>query len=222
MKTFTIENKTNNITLHATAKAAETILDSERFNSELALAKLAANWPAARLIEIWNSLPGETPVRKFKDRATAVSRIWKALQSFAENAPVVTETTDAAPATPVEQTTEAPAPEAAVPETPFDSPFGAQSPDVAPEAAPAKNKATQAKRAPKAAKSSPREGSKTDTILGLMKQPGGTTLKAIMEATNWQAHSVRGFISATLNKKMGLTVLSTKSESGERTYSISA
>jgi hypothetical protein len=38
--------------------------------------------------------------------------------------------------------------------------------------------------------------------------------------TDWQAHSVRGFISGTLGKKMGLTLLSTKGENGERTYSI--
>ena len=81
MKNFTIENETNNITIHATAKEAEAVPNSERFSSEAALAKLAANWPAARLVDIWNSLPGETPVKKFKDRATAVSRIWKALQS---------------------------------------------------------------------------------------------------------------------------------------------
>ena len=41
-----------------------------------------------------------------------------------------------------------------------------------------------------------------------------------MEATSWQAHSVRGFISGTLGKKMGLTVVSTKGENGQRTYSI--
>jgi hypothetical protein len=60
------------------------------------------------------------------------------------------------------------------------------------------------------------------TILSLLKQPGGTTLKAIMSATNWQAHSVRGFISGTLGKKMSLTVVSTKSLDGERNYSIEA
>jgi uncharacterized protein DUF3489 len=219
MKHFTIENETNNITVHATAKAAEAVPDAERFNSEAGLAKLAANWPAARLVEIYNSLPGETAVKKFKDRATATNRIWKALQSFAETAPVVTEVADPEAQT---EAAEAPAPEPTVPETPFDPPVSAQSPDVAPEAAPSTNKATRTKKASKAAKSGPREGSKTDAILALMKQPSGTTLKAIMEATNWQAHSVRGFISGTLNKKMGLTVASTKSESGERTYSISA
>jgi hypothetical protein len=87
MKTFTIENETNNITLHASAKEAETISNAERFNSEAALWKIAENWPAARLIEIWNSLSGVTPVRKFKDRASAVSRIWKALQGLGEVIP---------------------------------------------------------------------------------------------------------------------------------------
>jgi len=89
--------------------------------------------------------------------------------------------------------------------------------------APAKNKATSPKKAPAAKEEKgARAGSKTETILALMKQPGGTTLNAIMEATQWQAHSVRGFISGTLGKKMGLNVLSTKSTEGERTYSIQA
>ena len=43
-----------------------------------------------------------------------------------------------------------------------------------------------------------------------------------MKATSWQAHSVRGFISGTLRKKLGLNVVSTKGEDGERTYSIKA
>ena len=43
-----------------------------------------------------------------------------------------------------------------------------------------------------------------------------------MKATGWQAHSVRGFISGTLGKKMGLKVASAKAEDGERSYSIKA
>jgi Protein of unknown function (DUF3489) len=43
-----------------------------------------------------------------------------------------------------------------------------------------------------------------------------------MRATNWQAHSVRGFISGTLGKKMGRTVKSSKREDGERVYQIKA
>ena len=41
-----------------------------------------------------------------------------------------------------------------------------------------------------------------------------------MEATSWQAHSVRGFVSGTLGKKMGLTVKSEKREDGTRVYSL--
>jgi hypothetical protein len=41
-----------------------------------------------------------------------------------------------------------------------------------------------------------------------------------MKATGWQAHSVRGFISGTLGKKMGLTVQSEKNPEGERAYKL--
>ncbi len=82
MKTFTIEDGTNNITIHASLKEAEVVPDAERFGNKAALAKLAANWPAARLVEIWNSLPGAPAIQKFKDRQTGVSRIWKAIQSL--------------------------------------------------------------------------------------------------------------------------------------------
>jgi hypothetical protein len=43
-------------------------------------------------------------------------------------------------------------------------------------------------------------------------------LKEIMAATDWQAHSVRGFISGSLGKKMGLKIDSAKREDGERVY----
>src|SRR5271170_5499294 len=109
MKTFTIENETNNIMIHGSAKEAEAIPNSERFGNEAALAKLAADWPAARLVEIWNSLPVETPVRKFKDRATAVSRIWKAIQNLGEATPAAEEPALVAETDP--ELPEAPAPE---------------------------------------------------------------------------------------------------------------
>ena len=87
MKTFTIENETNNITVHATIQDAEAVANADRFRNEAQLAKLVADWPAARLVDVWNSLPGETQVKKFKERATAVSRIWKAIQSLGNAAP---------------------------------------------------------------------------------------------------------------------------------------
>ena len=66
MKTFTIENDTNNITIHAMTQDAEAVANGDRFRTEAQLAKLAVDWPAARLVEIWNGLPGETQVKKFK------------------------------------------------------------------------------------------------------------------------------------------------------------
>ncbi len=100
--------------------------------------------------------------------------------------------------------------------------------------APAKPKSTKKAKAPKAAKQAAkapkkaakskaegvREGSKTATVLALIQRAKGATLAEIMDATSWQAHSVRGFISGTLGKKMGLKVDSTKREDGTRVYSI--
>jgi hypothetical protein len=42
-----------------------------------------------------------------------------------------------------------------------------------------------------------------------------------MEASNWQAHSVRGYLSGTLKKKQGLTIVSTKDVNGTRRYRVS-
>ena len=93
---------------------------------------------------------------------------------------------------------------------------------VAPKKAKSGKKAKAPKKAPKGGKKAggARDGTKAGTILGLMKRSGGATLKEIMEASGWQAHSVRGFISGTLGKKLGLTVVSTRGEDGERIYSI--
>jgi hypothetical protein len=60
---------------------------------------------------------------------------------------------------------------------------------------------------------------KTARVIALLERPQGATLKAIMRATGWQTHSVRGFISGQLKKKLGLKVASSVRE-GERVYSI--
>jgi hypothetical protein len=83
-------------------------------------------------------------------------------------------------------------------------------------------KATPKKKVPKSARNEAREGSKTATILDLLKRPGGATTKELIKATSWQPHSLRGFLSGALRKKMGLTVASTKGEDGERSFSIKA
>jgi Protein of unknown function (DUF3489) len=64
-----------------------------------------------------------------------------------------------------------------------------------------------------------RENTKTAQVIALLQQPEGATLQAIMRATGWQPHSVRGFVSGQLKKKLGLKVRSSKSD-GERVYSI--
>jgi uncharacterized protein DUF3489 len=102
-----------------------------------------------------------------------------------------------------------------------------RKPRVAPSKPKSGKKTTSAKKgtkAPKKAKSAKaegvREGSKTAKVLDLLKRPNGATLKELMKATGWQPHSVRGFISGTLGKKMGLKVESTKREEGDRSYSV--
>jgi hypothetical protein len=98
----------------------------------------------------------------------------------------------------------------------------------------AKKAAKQAKAAPKQAKAKvaskkaakvkeakvPREFSKKNIILDLLRRPKGATMAEIAKATDWQNHSIRGFISGNVTKKMGLTVESTKNEAGERTYRV--
>ena len=105
---------------------------------------------------------------------------------------------------------------------------GARRAHVAPKKGKSGKKASPAKKAPKATKKAKgekgaaRDGSKTAKVLDLLKRPGGVTAKELMKATNWQPHSVRGFLSGTIGKKMGLVVVSTKGEDRERTYSLKA
>jgi len=87
-----------------------------------------------------------------------------------------------------------------------------------PAAKVAKEKAT--KTASKTAKSAdvPREFSKKAIVLDLLRRRDGATMAEIAKATDWQNHSIRGFISGQLTKKMGLTVESSRNEAGERVY----
>lgn len=66
--------------------------------------------------------------------------------------------------------------------------------------------------------STPRAESKGAKILDMIGRAKGATLAAIMNATSWQAHSVRGFLS-TAAKKHDLKIESAKNQAGERVYS---
>ena len=65
-----------------------------------------------------------------------------------------------------------------------------------------------------------RKGSKTAKILAMLQRPHGATVKELMKATGWQPHSVRGFLSGVVSKKMGGKVRTTEDESGERRYAV--
>jgi len=85
---------------------------------------------------------------------------------------------------------------------------------------PATTRAGTVRRAPKPGM--PRPGSKAATVLELLQRPQGVGLKDLIKATGWQPHSVRGFLSGIVTKKMGLKVKSIKAESGERRYKVLA
>ena len=80
MTIFTIDTE-NHIAAHASASEV-TDKACEQFTSEKELAQLAADWPGSRLVDIWNRIPGLTPVKRFTNRAVATARIWRAVQSL--------------------------------------------------------------------------------------------------------------------------------------------
>jgi hypothetical protein len=86
--------------------------------------------------------------------------------------------------------------------------------------------ATSAERRPKSQKAAKqakpaagaREGSKAAKVLSLLRRPDGASLKELMKTTGWLAHSVRGFLSGTVDKRMGFKLVSAKGQDGERRY----
>jgi len=78
MKTFALDSD-DNITVLASEETSPQP-GVERFHSAEQFAALAKSWPAGRLVKIWNKLAGVHPVKKFTDRQTGVTRIWKALE----------------------------------------------------------------------------------------------------------------------------------------------
>ena len=60
---------------------------------------------------------------------------------------------------------------------------------------------------------------KNARIVAMLKKPAGTTIAAIMAVTDWQSHSVRGFLAGVVRKKLGLNLVSDQTDKG-RIYRI--
>ncbi|MDN2579015.1 DUF3489 domain-containing protein [Aquibium sp. ELW1220] len=76
--------------------------------------------------------------------------------------------------------------------------------------------ATAADPAPKAR--TMRQGTKQEAVIAMLRAPQGATIDEIAVATNWASHTIRGFLSGALKKKLGLEVTSEKVEGRGRTY----
>jgi hypothetical protein len=207
MKTFTI-NETNEIVAFSNQDeaAAATTTPFDSFSSQKELAELAKAWPAERLVAIWNSLTGVTPVESFKSSKTAASRIWDRIKGLGDAAKP-----EAAPAKP---------------KAGKKAKGRAQSAKGAPVKAKPGKKATPAKKAPQAKKAAkvkgaagPREGSKTAQVIAMLSRKNGATLDELASTFQWERHTVRGMIAGSL-KKAGHKIESFKSDKGERTYRI--
>ena len=207
MTTFTI-NADNAIVAFASTDDAEKSIGegAEPFRSQKQLKELTAKWPISRFVETWNAMAGAVPfddlrpVRKFENRAKAVARIWQAAQRLAPVAhPGAQDAPGAATAT-----------------------GGTKGKPNARGARKGGKDAPKAANASKTTKAKPgaqvtRDGSKKVVVMGMLAK--GATLSELMAATDWQAHSVRGFLS-TAAKKQGLTIESTRNKAGDRFYKI--
>ena len=196
MNTFTID-ATNNIAAFASleeARAAK-INNAESFGSAQELAKLAASWTATRTVEIWNSFAGVAPFTKLKP-----------VKKFTNRKVAVTRIWEAVQA--------------------LSANVVKRAAHVAPSKGKPKKDAQKDKRRPAARvaakETTPvaREGSKKADVIELISRAQGATLAEIMEHTGWQKHTVRGFVSGTLIKKLDLKVESFQADDKARTYRI--
>ncbi len=77
------------------------------------------------------------------------------------------------------------------------------------------------KRSKNAAAKAPRR-TKKDAVLALLRRKAGATIKELTAATGWQAHSVRGFLSGTVRKKLRLKLSNIRGDDGARRYYLKA
>jgi hypothetical protein len=80
-------------------------------------------------------------------------------------------------------------------------------------------KIRKGKPRPRSTKSAVRSDTKHARIIAMLRAPAGTTISAIMIATDWQQHSVRGFLAGVVRKKLDLNLVSELTDKG-RIYRI--
>jgi len=132
------------------------------------LRQVVAQWPASRLVRLWNGLPGVTPVKRFTDRKTALNRIWKTLELGSAHAKTRSKT---------------------------------------PRKSSARAKATGV-----------RTGTKKAQVIRMLQRANGASVAEIMRVTQWQPHTVRGFISRALVHDLRLKVTRFKRDQGQAAY----
>jgi hypothetical protein len=79
--------------------------------------------------------------------------------------------------------------------------------------------ASRKRSAPASSKSTAGPVTKNTRIIAMLRTPAGATIAAIMTATDWQQHSVRGFLAGVVRKKLGLNLVSEQTDKG-RVYRI--
>lgn len=78
---------------------------------------------------------------------------------------------------------------------------------------------SRARSVPASSKPVARPDTKHARVIAMLRAPAGTTIAAIMAATDWQQHSVRGFLAGVVRKKLGLNLVSEQTDKG-RVYRI--
>jgi Protein of unknown function (DUF3489) len=196
MKTFILDADHNITAYSSPQEAASAAPAGDAFTTAAGLKDALKSYSAATTVEIWNSLTGVTPVRKFRDAATAASRIFAEVQKLGGSDPDAAEAPVAATKTKRTGTGRTKSVKAA-------------------------RKASATKKAATAPTTGPRAISKTAQLIEMLRTRDGATLEGICRKFGWQTHTTRALMSAggSLTKKHGITVISEK-VGDSRTYRI--
>jgi len=202
MKVYTVEKETNRIALHGSALEARRVQNAECFRDEAEFEAIASGWTTARVIAIWNSLAGVTPVSRFKDRATGVSRIWTHIQNLPGEPPEQAPGEDITDAPPADKNGEAANSDITGKSRSLPGDQTTLTEEITSNAALGgdlrREEMDRHIELPESAerKPGPRAKSKTAEVIALLKREQGATVEEIMAAMQWQQHTTRALLSA--------------------------